>query len=290
MLPRFGLNGATTGSTDLLTDVRVTHEAGYEALEIRDVKLGTYLQSGGALYTLRRTLSDSGIEAVSINALEQSTLATGEVRTAVLRRCRTLCEWAAGVSCPYVIAVPSLTERPLGASSGPRSGGRTIFDESTVVTQTVAALRAMAEIARPFRVKIGFEFLGFANCSVNTLGRARKVVEATKDPDVGLVLDAFHFYVGGSTWDMLEGLDPARLFVVHLDDAEQRPRAELTDTHRLLPGDGVIPLRELVKRLQKIGYSGVYSIELFRPEYWKRDPLEVAQLARSKMEALFIEE
>ncbi len=285
MLPRFGLNGATIGSTDLLTDIQVAHDAGYEALEIRDAKLATYLQGGGALYTLRRTLSDSGVEAVSLNALEQSTLATGEVGTAVLRRCRTLCEWAAGLACPYVVAVPSLTERPPGPT--PRSGAGTIYVDATVVTQTVASLRAMAEVARPFRVKIGFEFLGFANCSVNTLARARRVVEAANDPDVGFVIDAFHFYVGGSTWDMLEGLDPERVFLVHLADAERRPRAELTDSHRLLPGDGVIPLRDLVKRLQRIGYSGVYSIELFRPEYWKRDPLELARLARRKMEAVF---
>ncbi len=280
MLPRLGLNGATIGSTDLLTDIQVAHEAGYEALEIRDTKLATYLQGGGALYTLRRTLSDLGVEVVSLNALEQSTLASGEVGTAVLRRCRTLCEWAAGLSCPYVVAVPSLTERSPGAA-------RTIYSDATAVGQTVESLRAIAEVARPFRVKIGFEFLGFANCSVNTFARARRVIDAVNDPDVGFVIDAFHFYVGGSTWDMLEGLDPERVFLVHLADAERRPRAELTDSHRLLPGDGVIPLRDLVKRLQRIGYSGVYSIELFRPEYWKRDPLELARLARRKMEAVF---
>jgi len=286
MLPRFGLNGATIGSTDLLTDIQVAQEAGYEALEIRDAKLAAYLKGGGALYTLRRTLSDFGVEAVSLNALEQSTLATGEVRAEVLRRCRTMCEWAAGLACPYVVAVPTITERP-ASPPGRRSGARTIYDDSTVVTQTVAALRAMAEIARPFRVKIGFEFLGFANCSVNTLARARRVVEAADDPNIGLVIDAFHFHAGGSTWEMLDGLAAERLFVVHLSDAERRPRGELTDSHRLLPGDGVVPLRDLVKRLQRIGYSGVYSIELFRPEYWTRDPLEFAQAARHKMEVLF---
>jgi len=261
----------------------VAHEAGFEAVEIRDTKLAAYLKGGGALYTLRRTLSDVGLEAASLNALEQATLVAGEVRTTVLRRCRTLCEWASGVGCPYVIVVPSLTE-----GTPTRGGSRTVFDESTIVTQTVAALRAMAEVARPFQVKIGFEFLGFANCSVRTLSRARRVVEATKDPNVGLVIDAFHFYIGGSTWEMLEGLDPAQLFIVHLDDAERRPRGELTDAHRLLPGEGVIPLRDLIRRLQKIGFGGVYSVELFRPEYWKRDPLELARAAHQKMEALFV--
>jgi predicted xylose isomerase-like sugar epimerase len=77
MSPRFALNGATTGSADLLTDIRVASEAGFEALEIRETKLVSYLKSGGALYSLRRTLADSGLEVLSINALEQSTLVSG---------------------------------------------------------------------------------------------------------------------------------------------------------------------------------------------------------------------
>lgn len=280
MARRFGLNGATTGPVDLLTDLRIAREAGYDALELRDAKLAAYLEGGGALYKFRQMLSDAGIEVLSLNALEQSTVPEGDARTAVLRRCRTLCEWAAGVACPYLIAVPSVDARGQGgATSRP--------DEATVITQAVAALRAMADVARPLGVKIGFEFLGFSTCAVNTLGRARKIVEAVNDPNVGLVIDAFHFYVGGSTWEMLDGLDPARLFIVHLDDAEQGPRAQLTDAQRLLPGDGVIPLRELVQRLQKLGYQGVYSIELFRPEYWKRDPIVVAKVARQRMQGLF---
>lgn len=287
-LPRFAFNGATTGSTDLLTDIHVASEAGFEALEIRETKLADYLRGGGALYKLRRTLAESGLEVTSINALEHSTLVSGEARTAVLRHCRVLCEWASGVGCPYVIVVPSLIDRLApSASSGRRGGDRTVYNESTVIAETVASLRAMAEIARPLQVEIAFEFLGFANSSVSTLSRARKVIEAVKDRTVGLVIDTFHFYLGGSTWESLEGLDPSQLFIVHLGDAEQGPRTELTDAHRLLPGDGVLPLREFIKRLQKIGYEGVYSIELFRPEYWERDPLKLAEVARQKMAALF---
>jgi 2-keto-myo-inositol isomerase len=97
----------------------------------------------------------------------------------------------------------------------------------------------------------------------------------------------FHFYVGGSTVEMLAGLKAEQLFLVHLDDAENRPRPTLTDGHRLLPGDGVIPLRDLVGRVEALGYRGVYSIELFRPEYYDWDPVVLARAALQKMEALF---
>ncbi len=273
MSRRFGLNGATTGQRDLLTDLRAAHEAGYHVLELRDSKVQVYLKGGGSLYALRNELSDAALEVASFNALENATLATGDARNVVLRRCRVLCEWAAAVDCPYVVVVPS-----------PRTDTR---DTERIPEMTVEALRAMAAVAKPYGVRIGFEFLGFSTCSVNTLAKARQIVDAVKDPTVGLVLDAFHFYVGGSTVEMLAGLKADQLFLVHLDDAENRPRQTLTDAHRLLPGDGVIPLRDLVGRVEALGYRGVYSIELFRPEYYEWDPVKLAQVALQKMGALF---
>jgi len=273
MIPRFGLNGATTGPRDLLTDLRAAREAGYQALEVRDTKLVAYLDGGGSLYALRQALSDAGVEVASINALERSTLAAGDEREAVLRRCRRMCEWAAALDCPYIVAVPS----PLADA----------VERERIGEMTADALRAMAEVARPFAVRVGFEFLGFATCSVSTLAAARRIVEAVADPAVGLVIDAFHFYAGGSTWEMLDGLRPEQLFLVHLDDAEDRPRRTLEDAHRLLPGDGVIPLADLVRRLDGLGYRGVYSIELFRPEYYEWDPTLLAREALMRMRALF---
>lgn len=273
MSRRFGLNGATTGPADLLTDVRAAQDAGYQGLEIRDTKLLQYLESGGSLYALRKQLEEAGLEALSLNAIERSTLTSGTAKSEVQRRCRTLCEWAAGLDCPYVVAVPSfLKDAPRGTD---------------IREATIAALKDMGEIGYRYGVRIGFEFLGFADCSVNTLGTAREIVETLNHPSVGLVLDAFHFHAGGSTWGMLEGLDPERLLVVHLDDAEDLPPSRLTDAHRLLPGDGVIPLRDLVRRLDTLGYTGVYSIELFRPEYYAWDPVELAKEALRRMERLF---
>jgi len=270
---RFGLNGATTGPADLLTDLRAAAEAGYQGLELRDTKLTRYLESGGSLYALRKQMADAGLEAVSVNAIERSTLAGGAAHSEVLRRCRTLCEWAAGLDCPYVIAVPSFrSEAPPGTD---------------IRAATVDSLREMGDIGYRYGVRIGFEFLGFRDCSVNTLELARGAVETLKHPSVGLVLDAFHFHAGGSTWGMLEGLDPERLFIVHLNDAEDRPLSQLTDAHRLLPGDGVIPLRDLVRRLDTRGFEGPYSIELFRPEYYDWDPVELAKEALRRMERLF---
>jgi 2-keto-myo-inositol isomerase len=268
-----GLNGATTGAAGLQTDLAAAAAAGYAAIELRDTKLEAYLGAGGSLAGIRAQCLDSRLAVASLNALEDSTLAAGAARQAVFARWRQLCAWAAGLACPVVVAVPSFL-----------SGQ----DPHTVREQTADALRRMAAAAHESGVRLGFEFLGFPTCSVRTLEAALDVIDTAGDPAIGVVIDAFHFFAGGSTWQMLEELDPARLLLVHLDDAENLPFDRLTDAHRLLPGDGIFPLREFVRRLQALGYAGVFSLELFRPEYWTWDPFELAGIGRRKMEALFV--
>ena len=58
----------------------------------------------------------------------------------------------------------------------------------------------------------------------------------------------------------------------------------MQDRHRLLPGLGILPLQEIISGLQDIGYDGVASVEIFRPEYWQRDPYELAQEAHAAVQ------
>lgn len=270
---QFGLNGATTGTADLATDLRAAREAGYEVLEVRDTKIRAYLEGGGRLESFRGDLGDAGLRVYTINALEHSTHVTGTALAALRDRCKVFCEYARALDAPYVVAVPSFLDE--------------IADRRRIPDVASEALRAMADVAAEYGVGIGFEFLGFEDCSVSTLADARAIAERAARPNVGVVIDAFHYYAGGSTPEMLRGLDPARLFIVHLDDAEDRPRGELRDAHRLLPGDGVIPLRDFVTRIEGLGYRGPWSIELFRPEYWTWDPVQLARVCHQKMAALF---
>ena len=271
LMPQFGLNGATTGErVDVEGDIRAAGQAGYQFVELRDSKIERYLAAGGTLAALHARLRDARIAALSVNALEDGTLRSGERLRASLDRLQVLCEWAKALAAPYVVVVPSFLP----------AGG---MPDEQVQMQTAAALRAMAGVAGRFNVRLGFEFLGFPTCSVNTVRAARGIIDEVADPRIGLVIDAFHFYAGGSRLEDLDGLDPSRLFIVHLDDAEPGEPATLSDAQRLLPGDGVIPLRGLIGRLQAAGYRGAYSLELFRPEYWTWDP---AALARRGLESM----
>lgn len=270
-MTQFGLNSWTTGDgVDALTDVRVAAEAGFQLLELRDWKIDQFLAKGGRLKDLRARGKQSGVGVLSVNTLDDSTLHSGDRLVQLVERCDTLCSWAETLECPYVIVGPSYLP-----------DGTTQRDD--IAGPTLTALRRYVDTAAGHSVKIAFEFHGYSRCSINNLAAAAEILEAIDDDRLGLVIDAFHFYVGGSRLEDLERLDPSRFFIVHLADADHGDRSRLGKPNRVFPGDGVLPLRDLVQSLGRVGYQGPYSLELFRPEYWAMDPAIVAQRGLSSM-------
>jgi 2-keto-myo-inositol isomerase len=269
---KLSFNGATTMHAPLETDIAAAAEAGFEYLEIWAAKLRTYLQTHTA-GELARLFDEHKVRPYSINSIEHITFRDEEAYAKIKEECEYLSRIAAELGCPYVVVVPGRSPE----------GGTT---ESAILDESARVLGELAAIAEPHGVSLAFEFLGQSDCSVQTLELASEIVSRVGRPSVGMVLDSFHFYAGGSTLDSIARIDPDRLFVFHINDAEDRPRTELNDSHRLYPGLGILPLREIIAALKNIGYEGVVSVEIFRPEYWDRDPFEVARDAHQAMRAL----
>lgn len=263
---KLSLNGATTMKADLLTDIRAAKEAGFELIEIWAAKLRRYLESH-TTSELKAALDHHGIEAYSINSIERVTFRDEDAKAALEAESEELCRIASEIDCPYVVVVPG--PLPVGAS------------RADVVEESARVLRELGRIAERYEVGLAFEFLGQKGCSVQTLGLAAEIVDEVGRKNIGLVIDSFHFYAGRSTIQSINALDPDRLFIFHINDAEDRPREQLEDSHRLLPGLGILPLEEIISALKRIGYDRVASVEIFRPEYWERDPFELARAARA---------
>jgi 2-keto-myo-inositol isomerase len=105
-------------------------------------------------------------------------------------------------------------------------------------------------------------------------------VEKVARPNVGLVLDTFHFFAGGSSLASIRQVNPEKIFIVHINDVERAPRRKMHDALRLYPGKGILPLAGILRALKAVGYAGGFSVEIFRPQYWNRPPLQVAREAR----------
>ena len=263
---KLALNGATTMKASLVEDIRAASAAGFDCLEIWAAKLRKFLQSGTTA-DLKSLFEEHGLEPYSINSIESITFRDMAAHARLLEECEELCRVASEINCPYVVVVPS----PLPEDKS----------QSDALEESVRVLEELGRIAEGHNVALAFEFLGQPHCSVQTLAQAAEIVEQLARPNVGLVLDSFHFYAGGSRIESIDALDAQKLFIFHINDAEDLPREQLEDSHRLLPGLGILPLKEIIGALRRINYDRVTSVEIFRPEYWERDAQELAREARA---------
>jgi len=262
---KLALNGATTMRADLATDLRAAEIAGFDYLEIWASKLRDYLKDNSTA-DLKSLFAQHHLQPLSINSIEHITFRDSDAYESIKQQCRELSEIASEIGCPYVVVVPGRTP----------AGGATPFE---VMEESVRVLNELCDIARKFDVSLAFEFLGQSDCSVQTLDLAHEIVRIADRNNLGLVIDSFHFYAGGSTIEMIDALNPQFLFLFHINDAEDRPREKLNDSHRLLPGLGILPLRAIIDAFDRIGYDRVASVEIFRPQYWEMDPVELAKQA-----------
>ncbi len=266
---KIALNGATTMRADLETDIKAASLAGFELIEIWASKLREFLKSHTTA-DLKRLLKENNLEPYSINSIEHITFRTPQDYEKIRAETEEFSKIAEEIGCPYVVVVPG--KLPVNTTR------EEITDES------VRVLNELADIAEKHNVSLAFEFLGQTDCSVQTLDFCKEIVEKVNRKNIGLVIDTFHFYAGNSSFEAIETLNPEKLFIFHINDAENLPKEKLTDAHRLYPGLGILPIKEIKERFDKIGYDRMVSIEIFRPEYWNADPFEVARLAKAATE------
>jgi 2-keto-myo-inositol isomerase len=266
---KLALNGATTMHADLVTDIKAASAAGFELLEIWARKLREYLKTNTPA-DLKKLLSENNLAPYSINSIEHITFRTPEDYEKIRAECEELSAIAGEIGCPYVVVVPG--KLPENAT------------KDAIIDESVRVLNELGDIAEKYDVSLAFEFLGQTDCSVQTLDLAEEIVEKVNRKNIGVVIDTFHFYAGNSSFEAIDRLNPEKLFIFHINDAENLPKEKLTDAQRLYPGLGILPIKEIKEHFDKIGYNRMASIDIFRPEYWEQDPFEVAKKAKAATE------
>ena len=254
---------------DLETDINAAGASGFDLIEIWAAKLREFLKSRTTA-DLKNLLKKNNLEPYSINSIEHITFRHAEDYEKIKAETEELSKIAGEIGCPYIVVVPG--KLPEKAT------------KEEIIEESVRVLDELGDIAEKYGISLAFEFLGQTDCSVQTLDLCSEIVERVNRNNIGLVIDTFHFYAGNSSFEAIERLNPEKLFIFHINDAENLPKEELTDAHRLYPGTGILPIKEIKQRFDRIGYDRMVSIEIFRPEYWNEDPFEVAKKAKEATE------
>ena len=147
-------------------------------------------------------------------------------------------------------------------------------------------LRRLAMLAVPHGIKVAFEALSWGR-TINEFPQAWDVVCRADAPNLGLGLDSFHAFATQTSLDELGDIDPDKIFLVQLADFmwnEIRSVEERINTarhFRVFPGEGVHSqqVADMVLRLDRLGYRGDYSFEVFNDDYQQMRTEVVAQRA-----------
>lgn len=251
---------ATTMPASFADDVAAFADAGCPAMEVWLTKLEDHLK-GHSVADTRALLKRRQITLAAASFQGGLLLSQGEERRAHFDHFRQrleLCEQF-GIR-TLVVAVdnaPAATPTDLA-----RAG---------------VSLRQAAQWAAGFNVRLALEFHGRSRLCAS-LDTALAMVASAGEANVGVCLDAFHYYTGPSKEQDLAKLTNENLAHVQLCDVAGVPREWATDSDRVLPGEGDFSLGPIVRRLREIGYNGWVSLELMNPTLWQTRPTQVVEL------------
>ena len=125
------------------------------------------------------------------------------------------------------------------------------------------------------------------SANLHLLGEALYVIAESGHPKACLLPDVYHTYKGGSDFDAYKVISGCTIQVFHLNDYPADPsRDRIGDGDRVMPGDGIAPIPQILRDVYDNGCRAMLSLELFNRDYWKQDALEVAKLGLSKMKAV----
>jgi sugar phosphate isomerase/epimerase len=255
---------------DLIEVVDIAAKAGYQAIEPWVSELDRHVQKGGDLKALGQRIGDRGLSVASAIAFFEWVVDDEGRRQKGLLEARRSMEMVRQIGGQRIAAPPA------GATK----------QADLNLLKAAQRYRALLDLGDKTGVIPQVELWGFSQ-ALSRLGEAALVAMESGHPRACILADVYHLYKGGSDHHGLKLLAGSALHVLHFNDyPADPPRSAITDASRVYPGDGVAPLKEILRDLQAIGFRGVLSLELFNRDYWKQDALTVARTGLEKMRAV----
>ncbi|MGF1725283.1 sugar phosphate isomerase/epimerase family protein [Photobacterium nomapromontoriensis] len=272
---RFALHGMCSLYSNILSDIRLAKETGYEGLEIHTDKLWRYLDAGLTSQLLNERLQAAGIKPSAIDIIGGVEGATREDQKRLFEQTETLCLVAKEIGAPTI---------QLNAFEG--LNGLSIADN---IRLTAANIRSIADIGRDFGIR--FQYEGAAWTPIASLDDYLRLHDAVSRDNFGFVLDTWHLWAcRGATPEQVVKIDKDRIYNVHFSDGKRPAIGETWPNERALRGyllgEGDIPLQEWASAILETGYDGFCSGEFLNDQLWEHDHYELASHMLQGMRAL----
>ncbi|TFH01403.1 MAG: sugar phosphate isomerase/epimerase, partial [Calditrichales bacterium] len=229
------LNTSTIRPSTLDQKIKAAVESGYDGIELWINELEEYEKTGGNLKELGQQIRESGLFIPNIIGLWGCMPMAETEWQESLPATRERMRCSAEVGSKHVAAIPLPDVADFELITG------------------VKRYKELLKIAREeYGIIAAFEFVGFFK-GISRLGQAAAIALDTDDPDACIIMDTFHLYRGGSGYNGIKKLNGNLIANFHWNDLPDAPAREaLGDEHRIFPGDGILPLVQVLRDLKAI--------------------------------------
>jgi 4-hydroxyphenylpyruvate dioxygenase len=265
MTARLAMHTWTLLTTPMADIVKVAARTGWDGIEISRQSIAPATPLGLPLQEIGRLVKASGLPVACVGAGHGWMWADGDARTAMLATFDEACGFAAASGCDVVMS-------PVDHGTGD-------------LGRAAASVREAGDIAARHGVRLAVEFNSQAQ-QLNTLERARELMDRAAHAACGLLLDTYHLGRSGATLRQMDDVAPREIVYVQYSDvppAGTRPGFALD---RLPPGHGCFAFKEFFALMSAKGYSGFLSFEAPNEKAWTRPADDVAREALAATRAV----
>jgi sugar phosphate isomerase/epimerase len=264
-LSNFGMDTITLAGS-LETKLAASRAAGFSQIMLWALDLAAY---PGGLEAAVRLVRASGVRVTGIQVMRDYEGLSGSLHDYKLDIAKQMLLVCKAVGAPLLMVCSSTSSHASG--------------DIGLIARHLAKL---ATLAVPLGVRVGYEALSWGR-HVNQFIQSWDAVALADHANLGVVLDSFHMLANGADLEGLDEIPSEKIALVQLSDYMWRDirsaeeRLETARHLRVFPGEGAHSqeLSEMLRRLNRGGYEGDYSFEVFNDDYVQLCPELVAQRA-----------
>ena len=253
MMPEIGLCWGTISPATLVETIEAAARHGFPTITVDPVLYYDSLGAGLDAARLRRHLSDAGVKVrvidgiwTGIAGLPSEPMRVGDTLFTRYNAAQCL-EVAEALGAPII------------------SFGHYLGDP--VPRDAIAeGVGAACRLASTGGVTIVLEFI--VESGMPSIAEAQAVALECGEPNCGVLVDTWHWSRTGATLDDLRTLPPGAIKAFQINDrVPPAPGAEYVPmSGRLLPGDGELPLREIIEAGLANNPDLTFEVEVFNAE------------------------
>ncbi|MCZ8292671.1 MAG: sugar phosphate isomerase/epimerase [Hylemonella sp.] len=262
----FGMDTITLAGP-LQAKLQAMKDAGFSQVML---KANDLVGHPGGWKAAAQEVRESGLRGTGFQVLRDFEGLSGHLHEYKVDIAKTMLEMCAELGCDVLLACSS-----------------TSAHASQDLDHIARDLRKLAMLAVPHGIRIAYEGLSWGR-TINEYTTAWDVVCRADAPNLGVCIDSYHILAAKTPLDAIQDLDPSKIFLVQLSDFMWREtptfeeRMATARTYRVFPREGVHTeeLIDLVQKLDRLGYAGDYSFEVFNDDFVQMPLPMVAERAR----------